>query len=89
MNLRHDLTIFMIGNVYIGDEYNGRIRKITISTGIITTIAGTGTTSTSIGDGGPATSATLYNPTGVAVDSSGIINLYLCCHRKIICFSTV
>ncbi len=59
--------------MYIGDEYNGRIRKITISTGIITTIAGVGTTSASVGDGGPATSATLYNPSGVALDSSGII----------------
>ena len=43
---------------------------VTVSTGIITTIAGTGTASYS-GDNGPATSATLYNPTGVAVDSAG------------------
>ena len=43
---------------------------VTVSTGIITTIAGTGTASYS-GDNGPATSATLYYPHGVAVDSSG------------------
>ncbi len=45
------------------------MRKVS-STGIITTIAGTGTGSYS-GDGGQATSATLHGPTGVALDSSG------------------
>ncbi len=43
---------------------------MTLSTGIITTIAGTGTNGYS-GDGGAATSATIYWATGVAVDSSG------------------
>ena len=60
----------LLGNVYIADYINNRIRKVTVSTGIITTIAGTGTTSYS-GDNGPATSATLYYPSGVNVDSSG------------------
>ena len=64
-------VITFVGNVYICDEYNGRVRKVTISTGIISTIAGIGTSSTSLGDGGAATSARLYNPTGVALDSSG------------------
>ena len=59
-----------IGNVYIADSHNHRIRKVTVSTGIITTIAGTGTYSFS-GDNGAATSATLYHPCGVAVDASG------------------
>ncbi len=44
-----------------------------MSTGIITTIAGTGTT-TFNGDGGAATSATLYYPLGVAVDATGILS---------------
>ena len=56
--------------MYISDNDNERIRKVTVSTGIITTIAGTGTSSYS-GDGGAATSATLNNPIGVALDSSG------------------
>ena len=56
-----------IGNVYITDNGNSRIRKV--STGIITTIAGTGTSSYS-GDNGAATSATLYTPKGVALDAS-------------------
>jgi len=58
------------GNLYIADLYDHRIRKVTISTGIINTIAGTGSNSYS-GDGGPATAATISYPFGVAVDSSG------------------
>ena len=60
----------IIGNVYIADLYNNRIRKV--STGIITTIAGTGTSSYS-GDNGAATTATLNGPSGVALDASGKI----------------
>ncbi len=56
--------------MYIADTYNYRIRKVTVSTGIITTIAGTGTDGYS-GDGGAATSAEFYNPEGVALDASG------------------
>lgn len=56
--------------MYIADYTNHKIRKITASTNIITTIAGTGSAGSS-GDGGQATSATLYAPFRVAVDSSG------------------
>ncbi len=59
------------GNVYIADIFNQRVRKVTIYTGIITTIAGTGTSSYS-GDNGQATSATLTYPRGVTVDLVGI-----------------
>jgi hypothetical protein len=59
-----------LGNVYIADSGNSRIRKVTISTGIITTIAGTGTAGYT-GDNGPATSAGLNEPYGVALDSTG------------------
>ena len=61
-----------IGNVYIADSSNHRIRKVTISTGIITLIAGTGSATYS-GDNGAATSAALNFPLGVAVDTSGRI----------------
>ena len=67
-----------IGNVYIADYGNHRIRKV--STGIISTIAGTGTATFS-GDNGAATSATLYYPSGVAVDASGRILYYCPLHR--------
>ena len=66
-----------IGNVYIADCENNRIRKVTVSTGIITTIAGTGSASYS-GDNGAATSATLYRPGGVALDASGRICYNYC-----------
>ena len=61
------------GNLYIADTYNQRIRKV--SNGVITTVAGTGTHGPSSGDNSPATSASLFSPTGVAVDSAG--NLYI------------
>ncbi|MBK8313867.1 MAG: hypothetical protein IPL01_07490 [Acidobacteria bacterium] len=58
------------GNLFIADRNNSRIRKVDGKTGIITTIAGTGTISFS-GDGGPAVQAELFLPTGVAVDKFG------------------
>jgi uncharacterized repeat protein (TIGR01451 family) len=61
------------GNLYIADQYNARIRKVGTN-GIITTVAGNGTNGYS-GDGIPATSAELFDPTGVAVDSAG--DLYI------------
>jgi len=48
---------------------------VTVSTGIITTIAGSSTSAGYSGDNGPATSATLYAPYGVAIDSAGTHSL--------------
>ena len=64
-----------LGNVYIADSDDNRIRKVTVLTGIITTIAGTGSFSYS-GDNGQATSAALYFPQGVAVDSTGMAIIF-------------
>ena len=69
--------------MYIADTNNNRIRKVTVSTGIITTIAGTGTSSYS-GDGGAATSAALNCPEGLAVDSSGTVT-----HNSLVFFSLI
>ena len=66
------IVAMVLGNVYIADTSNNRIRKVTVSTSVITTVAGTGTASYT-GDNGPATSATLYYPRGVALDSSGSV----------------
>ncbi|MBI2860233.1 MAG: Ig-like domain repeat protein, partial [Chloroflexi bacterium] len=62
------------GNLFIADYENHRIRKVAASTGIITTVAGTGTAGYG-GDGGAATSAQLRYPNGVVVDSGG--NLFI------------
>ncbi len=69
-NGTHSVTFSPLGNVYIADSGNNCIRKVTVSTGIITTIAGTGTGSYS-GDNGPATAAALNDPVGVALDAAG------------------
>ena len=68
------LTIDTSGNLYIADTSNSRIRKVAVSSGIITTIAGPGSPG-NLGDGSAATNATLFAPVSVAIDSSG--NLYI------------
>jgi hypothetical protein len=72
------LFSFYLGNIYIADQGNNRIRTVTVSTGIITTYAGTGSDSYS-GDNNQATSATLNYPTGVALDSLGTYSLTRFC----------
>jgi sugar lactone lactonase YvrE len=61
------------GNLFIADQGNNRVRKVS-SNGIITTLAGTGVAGFS-GDGGLATAAQLSQPEAVAVDASG--NVYI------------
>jgi uncharacterized protein (TIGR03437 family) len=77
LNAPHGVGVDAAGNVYIADTTNYRIRKVTPS-GIITTVAGTGDITipflNNLGDGGPATSATLI-PWDVKPDSAG--NLYI------------
>jgi len=63
------------GNYYITDRGNNRIRKVDITTGIITTIAGTGTAGFN-GDNLAATATEIYSPYGIAIDSAG--NIFFC-----------
>ena len=72
LNYPGGVAVDSAGNLYIADSNNSRIRKV--SGGTITTIAGDGAYGYS-GDTGPATSASLQFPEGVAVDSAG--NLYI------------
>src|SRR5581483_990580 len=74
LNGPFDTTVDSAGNVYIADNKNNVVRKISASTGFITTVAGNGTSGFS-GDGGPATSAQLNTPTSVTLDGAG--NLYI------------
>ncbi|MCW3122015.1 MAG: hypothetical protein JWQ38_1507 [Flavipsychrobacter sp.] len=62
------------GNIYIADGNNHRIRKIDPS-GVSHTVAGYSLTGGYSGDGGPATAANLYYPTGMATDING--NLFI------------
>lgn len=71
INSPRGVAIDSSGNVYIADTTNNRVRKLTISTGIITTIAGSSTSGAYTGDNGQATSATFNGVWGVALDSSG------------------
>jgi trimeric autotransporter adhesin len=67
------IAVDAAGNLYIADSFNGRVRKVD-GQGIITTIAGNGGQAFS-GDGGPAISATLAFPTGLAFAADG--SLYI------------
>lgn len=69
----HDIAFDSAGNLYIADTANSRIRRID-TRGNINTFAGNGTRGNG-GDGGQATSAQLFLPVGVAVDSKG--NVYI------------
>src|SRR5262249_23483311 len=79
LNFPIGVAVDNAGNIYICDNatqslISYRIRKVTASTGIISTIAGIGSGGFS-GDGGPATGAQLNNPQNVAVDQDG--NVYI------------
>ena len=68
------ITVDTLGNVFIADGQNYRVRKVTVATGIITTVVGNSTLGFA-GDGGPASAATISSPSGVCFDHLG--NLYI------------
>lgn len=73
LDLPTAVVVDSLGNLYISDQTNQRVRKVDL-TGIITTVAGNGIQGFA-GDGGPATSASLFAPLGLALDRVG--NLYI------------
>jgi sugar lactone lactonase YvrE len=76
-NLPQNLAVDSIGNVYVADSWNYKIRKIT-SAGVVTTLAGSGVSGSEDGTG---TAASFRGPGGVAVDSNG--NVYVADNLKI------
>lgn len=74
LNNPRSIAVDGIGNVYISDCWNNRIRKVD-TFGQISTYAGTGTKGYA-GDGGPATAANIFGPWGITLDGCG--NLYIC-----------
>ena len=73
LNLPHSVVVDGVGNIYIADFDNNRVRRIAVN-GTITTVAGTGVAGFS-GDGGLATSAELNQPIHLAVDANN--NIYV------------
>ena len=72
LNNPFGVTLDTNGNIFIVDTYNNRIRKVTVSTGVITTVAGDGLSVYS-GDNVAATRTALSSPKDAAVDTSGNI----------------
>jgi sugar lactone lactonase YvrE len=70
LNSPVDVETDPAGNVYVADRDNSAIRRIDVTTGVISTIAGDGAQGYS-GDGGPATKARLFSPSGLCLVSSG------------------
>jgi len=66
-----ELAVDALGNLYIDDGGNSRIRMVDLN-GVITTVAGTGTPGFT-GDGGLATKATLNFPAGITLDPTGAL----------------
>lgn len=97
-SMLHVSHVQSIGNLYIADGSNNRVRKITVYNGIITTIAGTGATDGGSGYGG-ATGTALKDPVDVALDASGrvssffffsfqLFDNFLCTLQEIFIFAT-
>jgi sugar lactone lactonase YvrE len=74
LDLPSGVTFDGAGNMYIADSAHNRIRMVTASTGIISTIVGNGNPAYT-GDNGPAAQATVNTPSGITVDGAG--NIYI------------
>jgi uncharacterized repeat protein (TIGR01451 family) len=74
LNYPYRVITDSLNNLYISDQFNQRVRKVNVVTGIISTFAGNGRSSYS-GDNVPANTASVSNPVGISFD--GVYNLYV------------
>lgn len=74
MNSPRSMVVSPDGFLVVADTGNNRVRKINLSTNVVTTLAGDGS-NIDAGDNGPATSAKIFRPRGLVYDSQG--NLYI------------
>jgi secreted PhoX family phosphatase len=70
LNFPEGVAVDSVGDIFIADTGNNRIREVDVNTGVISTVAGNGTAGYS-GDNGQATAAEINSPDGIAVDNSG------------------
>ncbi|MCE3223036.1 MAG: uncharacterized protein K0S58_1216 [Nitrospira sp.] len=71
LNFPSAVAVDRLGNLFIADTMNHRVRRVDAVTGVVTTVAGTGQARYS-GDGGPAALAALNEPTGLAVSDDAL-----------------
>jgi hypothetical protein len=78
LNYPINVIVDPVGNLFIADSSNNRIRKVDTN-GVISTVAGNGTIpnflNPQVGDNGAATNAEIYNPEGICLDTNG--NLFI------------
>lgn len=77
------VTVDGLGNLYVADTENHRVRRVDAATGIIVTVAGGGDALDNLGDGGDATDAELFLPTSVAVTPAGDLFIADSGHQRI------
>jgi sugar lactone lactonase YvrE len=72
LNMPHELRFDKAGDIFIAERDNHVVRKVAMKTGIISTVAGTGTAGFA-GDGGPGAQAQLRQPHSIAFDRNGAL----------------
>jgi sugar lactone lactonase YvrE len=85
LNRPNAVAVAANGDLYVADTFNHRIRVIAQATGVIRTVAGNGTPGVgdAIGDGGPAASAHLNQPTDIALAANGDIYIADMGHNRV------